>query len=373
MTAVHQVLTGLSVIAIAGAGFRLASLAAPRGLARAVATATLSAAMAALEALLLGLVGLGTDPAALVSAAALTWAIAWRLLPSPALGAGEELVAWWQRPPVYKRLILGASVGVGAAWAAWLLRYPALGSDSLSYHVPEIVEWVHNGRPGSVGYYFPFFSVGNYPVTNEVLVAWGSGISRSFLVIGLWAPLAMLLLATAGWMGLRSLRVEGRIAGLGVAAICLTPVLSHWQMNGVYTDLPSMAWLVSAAALSAASVERPALLAPAIVAAGLSVGTKTTTLPLAGLALAAGLYVNRSHLRGLVRPLTIATATALAVGGYWYLRNLVDHGSPFWPLLWGKRFRSGLRGSTTASSIASGRHSTPSRARESISSRAEWS
>ncbi len=107
-------------------------------------------------------------------------------------------------------------------------------------------------------------------------------------------------------------------------------------MNGVYTDLPSMAWLVSAAALSAASVERPALLAPAIVAAGLSVGTKTTTLPLAGLALAAGLYVNRSHLRGLVRPLTIATATALAVGGYWYLRNLVDHGSPFWPLLWGE-------------------------------------
>ena len=184
----------------------------------------------------------------------------------------------------------------------------------------------------------------------------------------------MLLLATAGWMGLRSLRVEGRIAGLGVAAICLTPVLSHWQMNGVYTDLPSMAWLVSAAALSAASVERPALLAPAIVAAGLSVGTKTTTLPLAGLALAAGLYVNRSHLRGLVRPLTIATATALAVGGYWYLRNLVDHGSPFWPLLWGETvpFRTQGVDDSFLERVPDGIRRLLARGSRS-SSRAEWS
>ena len=339
MAFVHQALLAVSVVALADGGFRLASLAATGGLERVVATATLAAAAATLEALLLGLIGLGTEPLALAPAAAVTWLAAWRLLPSPQIGAREELAGWWRDTPSLRRLALASLAGVALAWSAWLLRFPALGVDSLLYHVPEVIEWVHNGRPGSVGEYFPFFSVGNYPATNEVLLAWGSGIGRSFLWIGIWAPATTLLLGVAGWTGRRSLRVDRLVAGLAVGALCLTPVLTHWQMNGAHTHLPALAWLVSAGALCAASATRPALLAPAIVAAGLAIGTKTTTLPIALLALAFALYANRIELRRLAVPLALAAGTALAVGGDRYLRNFVDHGEPFWPPAGETQFR----------------------------------
>jgi hypothetical protein len=97
---------------------------------------------------------------------------------------------------------------------------------------------------------------------------------------------------------------------------------------------------VACAALCTLARERPGLLAPAILAAGLSVGTKTTTLPLAAVVLVLGLHGARGGLRDLRGPLLAGIAGALAVGGVWYLRNLVDHGSPFWPLAaapWGDR------------------------------------
>jgi hypothetical protein len=75
------------------------------------------------------------------------------------------------------------------------------------------------------------------------------------------------------------------------------------------------------------------------------VGAKTTTLPAAALALGLALYSNREHLRRLARPLAIAAVAGIAVGGIWYLRNLVTHGSPFWPVVaapWGDDQPSGI-------------------------------
>jgi hypothetical protein len=181
------------------------------------------------------------------------------------------------------------------------------------------------------------FPVGSYPVTNELMLSWAAGISRSFVPLTLWTPFLFAFGAVSGWMGLRELRVPRLPAALGVAALFAVPTLML-TTNGPGTELPSLAWLVSAAGLCAASVRRPGLLAPAIVAAGLGAGTKTTTVPLAALALGVAMYASRGRLRSLRVSLLLAAAAALGVGGVWYIRNLVQHGSPLWPFVaapWG--------------------------------------
>lgn len=132
--------------------------------------------------------------------------------------------------------------------------------------------------PAAITYVFP---VGNYPVTDEVLLAWGSGISRSFVPAALSTPGALVLFVLAGWAGLRALSVPRGVSALALAAVASAP-LPVEQVTGPNTDLPALAWLACTAALCAGSVRRPALVAPAVVAAGLAVGTKTTALPLAG-------------------------------------------------------------------------------------------
>jgi hypothetical protein len=134
------------------------------------------------------------------------------------------------------------------------------------------------------------------------------------------------------------LSVPRLVAALAVLAVCLVPPLVSWQSNGAMTDPPALAWLVACASLCALARERPPLLAPALLAAGLAVGTKTTTAPMALLVLGLAGWHARAELRRLRRPLLLAAAGAGIAGGAWYLRNLIDHGSPFWPILalpWG--------------------------------------
>ncbi len=88
-----------------------------------------------------------------------------------------------------------------------------------------------------------------------------------------------------------------------------------WQNNGALTDPVSLAWLVTCAALCAAARSRPVLLAPALVAAALAVGTKTTTGPLLVILLAATVWMHRARLRSMWRPLAAAAAARRGLRG----------------------------------------------------------
>ena len=335
---IHHVLLALSATGLVAAGLRAASRATPRGLERALAAIALAAAAAVLEALLLGLVGLGGSAITLALAALATWLAACQWLPAPSPGPVGELVSWWGGLPPRERLGLGAAVGAFAAWVAWLLRYPALGYDTVLYHLPEAVAWVQRGSPGSVEPVMSFLPVGNYPVAYEVLTAWSIGLSRSFVPASLLVAGFVALAALAGWTGLRALQVPRVASALTIGALVLSPAAIATGRSGAAVDPAALAWLATCGALCAASLRRPGLLAPAVVAAGLAAGTKTTALPLTALVLALTLYAGRRHLSRLARPLLAAAAAAIVVGAFWYLRNLVDHGSPFWPYLslpWG--------------------------------------
>src|SRR3954470_2727355 len=106
MPVLHHALLGASVVALASAGLRLASVLAERGLARLLAAAAFATAAAVAEALLLGLVSLGGSTAALTIAALATAALTFVLTPAPALSVHEELVASWRERTLPERLLL---------------------------------------------------------------------------------------------------------------------------------------------------------------------------------------------------------------------------------------------------------------------------
>lgn len=324
----------LSIAALGGAALRLASLAAPHGLARVIAAAVLATAAAGLETLALGLLGLGASPLALTLAAAATWLAAFRFLPAYETELRHEATAWWRRLGAPARLVAGGLLAAGAYWLVWMLWHPGIGFDSSIYHYPEVAIWISDGHPGSVhalSYDLPY---GDLPLTDEVLRTWSAAIARSFVPMALWTPATFVLLGVSGWAAMKELRAP-RLAGvLAVVAVLALPTVVK-QLNEPQTDLPALAWLVAACALALASRERPAVLVPALVAAALAVGTRTQTLIPAVVVMGVAIYHARGHLRPLARPLAAASLAAVFLGAFWYLRDLVDHGSPFWPFVRG--------------------------------------
>jgi hypothetical protein len=330
-TLAHHGALVLALAALAAAGLRAASVLVPDGLQRAIAAIVLAAAAAVAEALALGLVALGGSSVALALAALATWAAAAALLPAPAVGLSGELAAWWRGLRPWHAPALGALAGASAAWGAWLLAHPALGHDMVLYHVPEAVGWVHNGRPGSIIPVVSTLPVGNYPLTHEVLLGWGLGLGRSFVWVTVLTAAMPVLAAVAAWSGLRTLGAPRAAAASGALALVVTPGVIASQSGGASADPAALAWLCCCAALCAGAIERPRLAGPALVAGALAVGTKTTTAPLAVALLVALAFVSRRRLAGMAPQLLAAGLLAVAVGGFWYLRNLVSHGSPFWP------------------------------------------
>lgn len=337
MVLLLHLLLVIALAALAGAALRLASLIAPSGLERLLTVAVLIATAAVLESLAAGIFGLGGTSIVLTAAAVLTWLAARTWLPAPEVGASAELLTWWSRLTTAPRAALGALAGGWLALAAIVLHRPEPGFDGIIYHIPEVVEFVQSGHPGTVLTTLYQLPVGNYPLTNEVLLAWLTGISHGLAALTLWTPVAVVLMVMAGWLGLRRLGVAPAVRALALAALLAGPqlVVAFPQPT---TDLTSLTWLVCAAALATAAPNRPIMLAPTMLALGLAIGTKTTPAVYGLILLAGALWSCRGRLAPIRRRLALAAVTAFTVGGIWYVRDLIQHGSPSWPIVatpWG--------------------------------------
>jgi hypothetical protein len=329
--AAHHLLLAAAALALGDAALRAVAPAAPRGLERLVAAAPVAASAAVLLALLLGAAGLGGSPAAVAVAIAIVWASAWRLLPAPRVRLRADVASWWERTPAAGRAVVLGLAGAGVAYVSWTFRNPVIGIDGVSYHLTESLAWLDDGRTGAVVDSYYGLPTGNYQLVTEVLGSLGMALSRSFVAPMLVTPAVVALTGLAGWLGLRRSGVPVIPAALALLALLSTPLVVQ-ALDEPGTDLPATAWLVCAWALAVCAGRRPALLAPALLAAGLAVGTKTTVLPIAAIVLAiAALRAGPAQLHRLRVPLLVASGAALVVGGFWYARNLVTHGSPLWP------------------------------------------
>lgn len=333
----HHVLLALGVVALGAAGSRAASALGAAGLLRLVAAAPFAATAAAISALALGVADLGADPIALSVAAAALWLASRAAMPQPARPLSSELAAEWSALPPHHRMLVGAFAGIVLALAVWLLRNPALAGDGLVYHSPVVTTWVAGGDPPATYAVAQDAPLEAYPLTAELVATWATGIGHSFVALSLWNPLMLGLLVVAGWAGLRSVGVARGVTALAVAALATSPLLVS-QLNTFTTDVGALAWLVTCAALCAAALRAPGLLVPAVLAAGLAIGTKTTAAPLAVVCVIAAGVALRGRLRPLAWPLIAAVVLAGVAGGFWYVRNAILHGSPVWPFVpapWG--------------------------------------
>ncbi|MCA1681085.1 MAG: hypothetical protein LC777_20165, partial [Actinobacteria bacterium] len=134
----QHALLGLAALALGAAALRAAAFTGADGLERIVAAAPIAAAAACLQCVVLGLAGLGSSPVALSGAAALTWLGSLRL-PAPVVSTPAELRAWWGRQARAARGLAGAGAGLFLALCAWLLRYPYVGNDGVTYHLNTVV------------------------------------------------------------------------------------------------------------------------------------------------------------------------------------------------------------------------------------------
>jgi hypothetical protein len=335
-----QVVLVLAACALAGASLRVARLVTDTGVSdRILVAAPLAAAFAFSWTLALGLAGAANSVPGLAAGPIAAWAATRWLLSATRPTLVAELTDRWREASRGQRTLALALLGVAAGSILDVARQPGFNVDALSYHLAGVIGWLHSGHAGSVQSFSYDFPVGYYPVTNEVLLTWVLGISRSFAPLALWSTALAALALTALWRLLRLLAVPPVAAAAAVAAFATLPMfVIGLNYDGPSTDLAAAAWLLCAGALSAGARRRPALLGPALLAAGLGVGTKTTVAPLAAVVLLAGAWSVRSQLRPARGWLAAGALGGLIVGIPWYVRATLAHGWPLWP------FQSGPTG-----------------------------
>lgn len=297
---------------------------------RLVIAGTVAGLSAVLHALLLGVVGLGADPWALLAAslASLVAARRWTVKPVDPLGSQvrRTLAAWSSRSWV----LAGAAGGTAAAWTGFLVWHPFLGVDAVIYHLAQPAMWIHDGRPGSMNATNVALPHEAYPRTGEVLFSWAVSLSRTPAVTSLLMAAVLLLTAVSTWVVLRRLGASRRWAALAGAALLLSPV-ALTQITGPNTDILSFCWTMCTAAIALLAARETRALPLVLPAAALAVSTKTTTVPVVVVIVLCTAIHLRSRLRQQGAILAFSGLVAVPLALLWPVINWVRYGAPLYP------------------------------------------
>jgi hypothetical protein len=225
--------------------------------------------------------------------------------------------------PMWGGLLIGsfALVALRLLLQVWLFS-PHLG-DALSYHLPKIAEWIRaSGFTREMGVHTHV----TFPAGFELIETWWVVFLHHDALIEL-AGVEFLLLAAGGTYALaRLVGLDERFSAFGALLYVLVPGL-HLGATACINDTAVAALLVATAALIAGGASLPLI----VSAMGLGLGIKPTYgFALPGLGLLCWFYRGGGH--HFRAPAVIAAAAGLGTGAYWYVRNLVWFGNPFYPL-----------------------------------------
>ena len=316
--ALGAVLLAVTVGAMVMLARRVRALALPGvpGPLAALADAVLALASLLALAHVLGALG-ALDPLPLTAACATAGAAAWRLLPPPR-STGERAHA----PVAAAVPALGI---VAVVWAGrtidTLERGVSSNLDTNWYHLPLAARFVQEGIGGLYRSYEPL--VGLYPADASLLHAVGIAQTATDALSPL-VNLGLLALALLAGIAIGRLSATGPLPAAALALVFVLPALSLTQPAEGKDDTMVLALLLAGAALVA--LGRPAAAAVGGLALGVAIGTKLTAVPVALVLAASAVFLVTPRERR--RTALLMAAALVAAGSVWYLRNLVETGSP---------------------------------------------
>ncbi len=223
---------------------------------------------------------------------------------------------------------------------------PPYGYDALAYHLPTVALWLQYGHIGTA--HLHIYSA-SFPANVELLFTWVALFLKNDVWIGtVQIPLAVLGAgAVAGFARLAGVR---RPPAFAAGALFLLSPIVLTQASSNYVDLGVTAFFLTGIyfvlrafppAAWGSDADRawsPVYLVLAGCATGLAVGAKPVG-PLLGLvtllSLVIGMLVSRRRFGlGPDRPIAYALlllAPLICLGGFWYVRDLVEFSNPVYP------------------------------------------
>jgi hypothetical protein len=275
------------------------------------------------------------------AALALVHALHWWVL---ALVGGAVLVTARRELRLYARAarrrpgdriaLAGACIAVAMACGQFLAALaPSEAYDELAYHLP--IARAIGSSHAAAQLLHAHDAYGNLPSLGECLYAAALAVDGTALVhaVQLAVVLAFVALAAAFVRELCGARA-GSVAAIALLAY---PGLTYLATTG-YVDAAATAFEVGALLLALRWLLRDAAsdLPAAALLLGLAVSVKYTALFTVA-ALGVGVVAAVALRRTPVRPVLAAAGVSLVAGGFWYAKNLIRFGNPFWPFYLGHR------------------------------------
>jgi hypothetical protein len=275
-----------------------------------------------------------------------------------AIGLGGVRITSFLRLPFQRKAEPQKNERFGVAWAfilpliilyafVYLIGFISIiGYDALAYHLPLSASWLHNGsllRDANIQSY--------YPGDPELLLRWVLciGSEQGIFLISFLSTLFCIYMVYKLGRVIGQGRQAAAIAACCAATIPLLPFLA----TTAYTDTVGILFLLLSVFFLIKWIQNDLLtsrhLFSAGLAAGLAAGSKINMLTsVLAISIVAIIAVLRSrHIWkktgpriedvGINWPWLFTrsggfTLAALIGGGYWYLRNLIEKGNPFYPV-----------------------------------------
>jgi hypothetical protein len=211
--------------------------------------------------------------------------------------------------------------------------------DELNYHLLKPAVWLFDAQLSRLAFPFPLSWLAYYPANAELVWTTLVGVMRSdFLVHVLNVPLLLVLAllfvqfsracgasSHASWAFALVMVTLPMVLGY-VATAYVEIVLNVAELAAIWFALR---WVRAESARASAE----ALLCG--LASGLALGAKYAALPVIGtlaIALLGTLLTSERRRPRVLVEATIAACAALATGGFWFVRNAVETGNPFYPV-----------------------------------------